>query len=660
MFAEIALPVPIDRTFTYSVPDNMQLSVLSRVKVNFHNRLMTGFVLSLSENAPLSEDNRAFTIKPIVLSIDESPVFDERLLNIARWMHTQYLSSIGENLSAITPPVAKTRAVKSKHLYTGAFKTLSPEQAACVKTVADSMQNGYEAFLLYGVTGSGKTEVYKELVKKTLDAGKSALILIPEIALTPQTLERFTESFGDIVAVYHSRLSNGERAGEWMRALRGEARVGIGPRSAIFLPLQNLGLIVIDEEHESSYKSQDSPRYHARQIAFYRAKQENATLLLGSATPQIESYYNAQNGQIRLLELKSRFGNIELPSVTTVDLRVEGKGNHLISGILMEKLLKTLGEKKQALLFLNRRGFAPSLVCEICGFTYHCPNCDVSLTYHKSTRTLDCHYCGYTRSLDPKCPSCDNPAFKELGIGTERIEETLKELFPGMRVMRMDLDTTGKKESYDEMLGAIKRGEIDIIVGTQMIAKGHDIEGIRLVGALLPDIILAVPDFRSAERAFVLLTQVIGRAGRKASGGEAVIQTYLPDTPSIMLAAEQNYRKFYDSEIEKRKAFGYPPFIRLGRIVIRGKEQEAVRLFCESMTPALRNNLDIPREVKMLGPVSCPIEKLNNNYRYHIILKAQKIGAIVQAAKAIRTIFNESKLSGKLYLEIDIDPLNLV
>lgn len=659
ILARVAINLPLDQTFYYIVPKDMKIPLFSRVKINFNGRNLMGFVVAFINSQEVSEELKNIELKQILSVIDKEPIIDSRIIDIAQWMSDYYIVPFGEALHGITPSARRTTSVSHTYTYSGELATLTPLQKETFQTILSSLGKP-KTFLIYGITGSGKTEIYKHLVYEVLQRGGSAIILIPEISLTPQTLQRFYESFGNTIAVYHSKLNPRERLSEWQRAMRGQARIMIGPRSAIFAPVQKLMLIIIDEEHENSYKSSKSPRYHARQIAFYRARQESATLVLGSATPQLETYYHALNGTIKLLKLNERYRKTSMPSVTVADMKRETEGNSHISSILFKKMLATIENNKQVLIFINRRGYSPVLFCEACGFTFGCPNCDVTLTYHRKQHSLICHHCGYTSSIPTVCPSCGNPKLKEMGIGTERLESDLSNMFPSTHIVRMDLDTTRKKLNLNNILNDVREGKAHILIGTQMVAKGHDMPGIHLVGAILPDIMLNLPDFRSAERTFTMLTQVIGRAGRRKIPGEAVIQTYLPQHYAIQAAAMHDYLQFYNQEITKRKQFDYPPFTRLGRLVFRSKNRAQLEKFIDNLKffiKELQTNFNF---AKILGPVTCPIEKLNNNYRYHIIIKSDHSKTINNIARRIRDFFQQEKKNMPIYMEIDIDPVNLM
>lgn len=656
--AEVAFNVPVDKNFFYLIPEGLPLTPLLRVKADFAGRKLIGFALRIVDEDEVKSEVQGIKLKTIEAVLDSEPILNEKTLALAEWLHRTYLSPLGEVLAAMTPSGVRPKKVEFPYQYRGILSHLNEEQRIAFREIAPAIGKG-GGFLIHGVTGSGKTEVYKHLAKHAIEKGYSVIILIPEISLTPQTLERFYEAFGESIAVYHSRLSKGERNGEWQRCLRGEARVVIGPRSAIFAPMKNLGLIIIDEEHETSYKSGQSPRYHARQVAFQRMKSDGAALVLGSATPQVESYYHAKSGTLKRIELKERFGNKGLPETEIIDMKSEESGNVFLSTVLFEKITGVLAQKKQTLLFLNRRGFSPSLICKSCGHTFMCPNCAVNLSFHKYERLMQCHYCGHEEPVPHSCPECGSLEIEEIGVGTERLEEILRSTFPSAAIERMDLDTMKKKHSYSEILSRVKKGDVDILIGTQMVAKGHDIAGLQLVGALYPDIMLSIPDFRSGERTFTLLTQAIGRAGRREEKGMAVIQTFLPEHSAITTAAVQDYIAFYESEIEKRKAFHYPPFSRLGRIVIRGREQEKVSAMAEILRSKLRDLSRKYRQIQILGPVTCPLEKLNNQFRYHIIMKAKFAPDILSLMEEIRDAFQSEKLSKFLHLELDIDPVNL-
>ncbi len=655
--ASVYLPVPLEQSFFYLVGDDTPL--YARVEVKLRGTLYIGVVGELHEQEDINVD---YEIKPVERVLDDTPIVTEQLWKLANWMSSYYVSPLGEVLGTILPKAKRPTPLFHESTRRRELFPLNAEQRIAYERMVPHLGKP-KWFLLHGVTGSGKTEVYKHLVARCLEQGLSVLILLPEIALTPQMLERFSQTFGEVIALYHSRLSAGERLHEWLRCLLGEAKVAIGPRSAVFLPMRNLGLIIVDEEHEPSYKSQDSPRYHARQIAMQRSRQENAMLLLGSATPQLETYYYARQGMFELLTLSKRHGKTPLPHVHILDLKKvkETEKNSIISFDLLQAMLQTLSRQRQVLLFLNRRGYAPVLLCTDCGYSLICPHCDITLTLHKKKNRLICHHCGYEMIPPDRCPSCHGFNLKEIGVGTERLESFLTESFPGYRTVRLDLDTTSHKHSFDVLLQQIREHQYDIIVGTQMMAKGHDIEKLDLVGVVLADIGLQIPDFRASERTFVLITQVVGRAGRRDTHGEAYIQTYLPEHPAITYGAKQDYRGFFAQEIKKRQEFLYPPFVRLGRVVIRSTDPKKLQDFLAEIQPTLTQfRRDYEREAVVLGPLPCPIEKLKNTYRYHIIIKSQKGEKIQAFFRLMRDELKRSRKSPPLYLELDLDPIHIL
>ena len=488
-------------------------------------------------------------------------------------------------------------------------------------------------YLLQGVTGSGKTEVYLELIAKVIERGKTAIVLIPEIALTYQTVMRFYRRFGDRVSIVNSRLSQGERFDQFQRAMRGEIDVMIGPRSALFTPFPNLGIIVIDEEHETSYRSENSPRYHAREVAFYRGKTEGAVVVLGSATPSMEARSMCERGEMTRLVLPERAGGAILPRVQIVDMREElRQGNRsIISRQLRELMDRTLEQKRQIMLFLNRRGYAGFVSCRSCGHVVKCPHCDVSLTLHSGRRMI-CHYCGYEEEAAALCPVCGSPHLGIFRAGTQQIEEELGRLFPDAKTLRMDLDTTREKESYSRILSAFADHEADILIGTQMIVKGHDFPLVTLVGILAADLSLHVPDFRSAERTFSLLTQAAGRAGRRLEAGNVVIQTYDPSHYSITCAAQQDYEAFYRQEMDYREMAGYPPAGQLLAVHIAGEDEAFLDIACSYLKKFLQRAIG-RRPVEVMGPAGESIAKIQDIFRRIIYLKGDDLAMLIDLRK---------------------------
>lgn len=539
------------------------------------------------------------------------------------------------------------------------------------KIKAGLESNAYSTFLLHGITGSGKTQVYIEAIRESLRMGKRALVLVPEISLTPQIISRFKANFGDLVGCLHSRLSPGERFDAWRKAKEGRFPIMVGARSAVFAPLENLGLIVVDEEHDSSYKQDDpAPRYNAKDVAVMRGKLNKAVVILGSATPSLESYFNAQNGKYILCQLEQRVEKRALPEVKIVDLREERKkGNRDVLSVNLSSLLKEKIEKnQQALLFLNRRGFSAFIKCGECGYIMRCPHCDITLTFHRIDFSMRCHYCGFTQKAPPLCPNCQGFKFIYRGVGTQKVEEELKRNFPQAKVERMDLDTTSTKGSHRRILSEFGKKKFNILLGTQMITKGLDFPEVTLVGVVSADFSLDLPDFRTKERTFQLLTQVAGRAGRGDLGGEVIIQTYYPDEWTIKLAARHDFIAFYQNEIEQRKELGYPPFNHLVKILFSGKNQNKVMTQSEKFCSLLREMLTKKnlKDAEVLGPAPAPLSKIKNQYRWQAIVKTQTtqkvvdvIGKILEERKGF-----SSKSFGKkedsLRISVNVDPVDML
>lgn len=537
---------------------------------------------------------------------------------------------------------------------------LNTYQQQALDAIGAAFQAGeFKAFLLEGVTGSGKTEVYMRSIEAVLASGRNALLLVPEIALTPAVAGQFFHRFGDQVAILHSAFSESERAGQWRRIQAGHARVVVGTRSGVFAPVQNLGLLIIDEEHDGSYKQQETPRYHGRDVALVRARADRAIAVLGSATPSMETRYNAEKGKYIRLSMPERVGRRPLPRVEIVDMRaefLETRQQATFSRVLREQMEQKLADGEQIMLLLNRRGFSSFMVCRACGERLQCVNCAVSLTFHRRDRRMLCHYCGHAQRVPGRCPHCDSDHIQFLGTGSERVEEELHQHFPKARIARLDRDSVSTKGAFEHILQNFRAGEIDILVGTQMIAKGHDIANVTLVGVVLADIGLSMPDFRAAERSFQLLTQAAGRAGRGDLPGRVVIQTLNPDHYAIKFAVEHDYEGFYRKEIEFRKWLRYPPFAALANVVLRAEKQEdAMRFSAEFgrlLTPP-------PEGVKVLGPAEAPVSRLKAEYRYQLLLKASKRETLRRVLKNLRGYALKEKWPATAVV-IDVDPLSLM
>ncbi|MCE5189067.1 MAG: primosomal protein N' [Eubacteriales bacterium] len=543
---------------------------------------------------------------------------------------------------------------------------LNPAQNHAVEAIVQAMEQRSGTLLLHGVTGSGKTEVYMHAIERCLASGRQAIMLVPEIALTPQTVGLFQERFSDGIAVLHSRLSAGERFDEWRRIRLGKARVAVGARSAVFAPMQNVGLIIVDEEHEGSYQSETNPRYGALEVAAFRAKQFGAPLLLGSATPSLLSYYRALSGRYQLLELPERVQNRPLPQVEIIDMRQEFQNgnNGIFSGRLVQLLDECCQKGHQAMLFINRRGYSTFVSCRNCGHVVMCDDCDISMTYHKGENRLRCHFCGSVKPLPSVCPACGKPFIKYFGIGTEQVEEQLHTLFPKAVTLRMDTDTIHTKDSMQQMLTTFSRGEAQFLVGTQMIAKGHDFPNVTLVGVVAADATLMIPDYRSTERTFQLLTQVAGRAGRDETPGRVVIQTYSPAHPAIRFAKDHDYRSFFNYELEQRKKAVFPPFSLFIRILFSGDDEallsSSVGEYAGRLKAALDERLgkEGEHDILLYSVSPAPIKRKQRAYRHQILIKLLRTARLSDAIQTIYTFAGEHR--EQLYAIVEVNPQDML
>ena len=704
----------VDKIFDYSVPkeleDSMQVGI--RVLVPFGRQTLEGFVLEIKDSSPL-ELKEVYSIVDYDIVLNEEllalgkeiqkdtlstlisayQVMLPKALKakagttIRKKFHTFYqleqrdylgtslpqkkilelfhdrkmipkeeLTSI--SLSALSTLVEKKVLLPvfiedyrlKYEVHQESKKVLTPLQQEVVTKV---IQGDYEKpFLLFGVTGSGKTEVYMNIIEHVLNQGKTAIILVPEISLTPQMVEQFSNRFGNQIAALHSALSDGEKYDEWRRITRGEASIVIGARSAIFAPLKNIGVIIMDEEHSDSYKQGDKdPRYHARDIAIWRAKYHACPVLLGSATPSLESMARAQKGVYQLLTLTERVNGRKLPDVEIIDMNQEAKksSSHLTE-TLLEEISCCIDRGEQAILFLNRRGFSTFVTCKNCAETIKCPHCDITLTYHKSNRMLRCHYCGYATPLPKVCPNCGEKSLSDLGVGTEKIEEELHNLLPYARVLRMDVDTTSRKGAHKKMIDAFRGHEYDILLGTQIVAKGLDFSDVTLVGVINADTSLNIPDFRSSENTYSLLSQVAGRSGRSSKQGKVLIQTFNPDHYAISYVKRHDYLGFYKEEMVIRRKLGYPPYYFLCYIKISGRDSKYIYQEALKIKQSLDRSLE---HTTILGPTSLPIFRVNNIYRYGIILKYKREDRLRSDLFRIK---NHYKTNSKVRIDIDFSP----
>lgn len=544
---------------------------------------------------------------------------------------------------------------------------LNEEQVVAFAAIQKALQErSTKPFLIHGVTGSGKTELYLQTIRLCLEQGKGAIVLVPEIALTPQSIERLKSRFATEggkgrkteVAVLHSHLSSGERHDEWHRIREGRAKIVIGARSAVFAPVQNLGLIVVDEEHESSYKQQEAPRYHARDVAIMRGKLEKALVLLGSATPALESYYNAQQGKYEMVTLKKRVDDQVMPTMQVVDMRHEaarGQGIPVLSRKLFESILSRLEKKEQIILFLNRRGFSSSILCVACGYVAMCPNCSVSLTYHRVQGKIRCHWCDHTETPPQVCPQCQDPRIRYAGLGTERVEEVIASAFPQAVVKRMDSDSMRRKGAHQKALKEFKLGQIDILVGTQMIAKGLHFPNVTLVGIVFADLALHLPDFRASERVFELLTQVAGRAGRGHVKGDVVVQSFTPFAPSIQFARHYDFEGYYEQELEFRKGFHYPPFCRCTLVTLRSLSEEKANFYAAHFAKVLLEKKWSHTIVSEAAPA--PMAKIQGWYRYQILLRTTRATAL---SRRLKEVLAEMEFGEDVLVSVDVDAVQLL
>lgn len=695
-YAEIALNVPLNQTFTYltlaegtdrvslkgenlqpdlltktrkSTVKNFESQIGKRAEVKFGNRRLTGIIVKLFDELPKDLPYDASKIRPIIRVLDEEPLLTSELINLGIWMSNYYLTPIGEILNSMIPS-GKRETSSQDFSFTDEFPeqkivTLSDEQKKAIESITSSDNETVKFHYLYGTTGSGKTEVFLQVAEKILKKGKGIIYLVPEIGLTPQVIEAVTMRFGSTVAVLHSGLTPSQKLTEWNRILHKEARIVIGARSAVFAPVPQLGLIIIDEEHDGSYKSNNTPRYHARQIAMYRCSKLAIPLLMGSATPSVESWNSISNGQFECHKLTKRLAGGAPPKIKIIDLSKQPSSGQSISQELFEAIDKAVAKKRQAILFLNRRGFNHFFRCSYCGYELKCKNCSVPLTYHKSINRLKCHYCGWSLEAPNSCPQCGSFDVGYSGFGTEFIEAEVKAKFPNARVVRVDTDSLTKKGELQDKLDAFKKGEYDIMLGTQMIAKGLNFPNLKVVGIVLADTGLHLPDFRASEKTFALITQVAGRAGRFFPDGEVYVQTYNPGAESIYYACNSKVNEFYSSEISTRKLLEFPPFSRLVRLVFRSPNLEdakstahnAKQILEEQLSELKKKFSSLSADVEILGESECPINKIAANYRYQIILKSKNINILQRMTDHL---INDFTHPSNVYIETDIDPVNLL
>ena len=676
MYVEVILNLPVNQGFTYTFSPSQDSKkeenlpqIGKRAEIMFGNKKTTGFIIGISEEKPQSCPVDDSKIKAVRKIIDKEPLFCQELINLARWISHYYLCTLGEAIFAMLPSGRRESGTAGfsfeGDIVASKKNILSEEQEKAVQDILSDKENNYH--YLYGPTGSGKTEVFLQLAEKTLEENKGVIYLVPEISLTEQVTTSLIERFGKTVAVIHSQLTPSQKLNQWNKIMHKECRVVIGARSAVFAPMPDLGLIIIDEEHDASYKSGNNPRYHARQVAMHRASELKIPLVMGSATPSVEAWKGMEDKIIHKHCLTKRLAGGSMPHIHCINLNNYDNEN-CISKPLEDEINKTLRENKQVILFLNRRGFTHFFRCNTCGYELECKNCSIPLTYHKVQNRLRCHYCGYSVSPPQVCPECGSLDVGYSGFGTEFIETEVKAKFPNARVVRVDTDSLNHKGELTEKLDAFKKGEYDIMLGTQMVAKGLNFPNLKLVGVVLADTGLHMPDFRAAERTFALITQVAGRAGRFFPDGKVLVQTYCPDSEPIAYAVAGKTEEFYESEIKIREMLNFPPFARILRMVFRApSEHQAVAgangaaailqkiLYGSKANPSKLQEAACQTEI--LGPAECPLSKIAANYRQQIILRGPSIGLLQYMASTFMANF---KAPGEVYIEYDVDPVSLL
>lgn len=656
-----------DNLYTYRCEDD-SVKIGDKIFVPFAkgNRIRDAYVFQVADQ--LTEEIKG--IKSIE-GIDPDISLSEEAVATCIWMKRRYLCRYIDAVKCFTPAGSSSKRGNIRTPYKDfeakktEAKTLTEEQKNAMEVILPPLRSGeHKVYLVHGVTSSGKTEIYMQVIEECIAGGRTAIMLVPEISLTPQTIERFIGRFGtDQIAVLHSKLSMGERYDEWMRIRKGGVKIVIGARSAIFAPLSDIGAIVLDEEHETTYKSDMAPKYDAIEVAVMRARRNRAVVLLGSATPSLVSAYKAETGEYERILLNERFNKTPLPSVEVTDMREELRNGNksIFSRSLYHEMKRNLEEKKQVILFLNRRGYSTFVSCRACGYVMKCGECGISLTYHKSKNEAICHFCGSRERVPSVCPVCGGRYIKHFGTGTEKVEELTKEIFPEYTVDRLDLDTAAKKGSIDRILNSFRKGKTNILIGTQLVAKGLDFSNVGLVGIISADITLNIPDFRSAERTFQLITQAAGRAGRGDDPGKVLIQTYNPEHYSIVAAAAHDYEAFYRAETAIRRQIGYPPFSDLFQIVLSSeKEQEAYEV-CRQIADDFIRNAGRSEERYVLGPQAAPMNKIKGLYRYQLLIKC-----FPGKRKEYTRILNEIKMgintdrSAKYFISVDVNPYSFL
>lgn len=654
-YATVIIPVPLKQYFTYSFDSKTQnVTEGVRVKVPFGKRQVIGFVVETTSSHP----EVTYEIKPISSIVDKQPLFGRNETDLALWMEKFYLCSRGEAIGTMIPSGKRDSSIPTLESDYEEAEQITPtsEQQAAIDEI---LSGRHRSIYLFGITGSGKTEIFLRTAESVIAKGKQVIYLVPEITLTHQLARIVARRFEGKVAILHSAMTPAQRIKEWRRIKHGDVSLVIGARSAVFAPCDDLGLIIIDEEHENSYKSGSSPRYHARQIAQRRASVSDAMLLMGSATPSLESYQMAKNpDKLYMIRLRNRVSGGHLPSIQVVNILGQ---RGILSPVLKQQMDSTINDGRQVILFMNRRGYNYSFHCNSCGFVLQCPHCAVNLTYHKSDHAFVCHYCGYHSPLVSACPECHSLDVSYSGFGTEKVEQEVKQTFPDARTVRLDTDIAKERDAISTIIDGFRLGEYDILLGTQMVAKGLNFPNLSLVGIVLADSTLNIPDFRSAERTFSLIVQVSGRSGRYDDKGKVIIQTTKPDSPAISYAVSGKIDEFYEQELETRKLTAFPPFTRLVQLVFRGKNEEKVRQTASFVGEVFAQSIKKYRKpdelLEMLGPSECPIAKVAQNFRHQILIRGENPSRVhTLISRVVQTL---NPVSG-IYLEIDFDPLALL
>ncbi len=655
-----------DVLYTYGC-ENDEIRVGQKVYVPFArgNKVREAYVFSVSD-----EPDREYKNLKYVESEDEDICLNQEMIDTCRWMKHRYLCKYIDAVKCFTPAGSKSKRGKERNPFKGAegeavnVENLTAEQKYAVSEIVSAINDErHERFLLHGVTGSGKTEVYMRAAQRCIEQSRSVIMLVPEISLTTQIIDRFIGRFGaDRIAVLHSRLSMGERYDEWMRIKNGQVDIVIGARSAVFAPLENIGLILIDEEHETTYKSDMTPKYDTVEVALKRLQVHRGVLVCGSATPSIVTAYRAEQGIYRKLMLTERYNRVSLPEVEVVDMRQELRNGNksMISQTLYDEIGENLKNGKQIILFLNRRGYSTFISCRECGTVLECPHCGISLTYHKENDRARCHYCGHEIVPPKMCPECGSKYIRYFGVGTEKVEETVKEMFPDAAVERLDLDSVKKKGSIDAMLNRFRKGKTQILIGTQLVAKGLDFRNVGLVGIISADVTLHIPDFRSPERTFQLITQAAGRAGRGDEVGRVIIQSYTPDNYAVQRAAAQDYSGFYEDEVQLRQLMGYPPYSDLFQLVFASKNESAAKNGALIWHEQITEMLGAEEGLNVFRPQPAPMNKIKETYRYCMLIKCPQ-GRRKSYAETIEIIKEKNKDKKSTYaVTVDINPYSFV